>query len=186
MPGRDAQRLTRDDTVLVVLDAQERLMPVVQDSERVVRRIVTAIEGAKVLGLPIVATEQYPQGLGRMVPPILNALGEIQPVQKITFSCFADTTFLRQVYTLIRNTLLVVGVEAHVCVLQTVLDALGRGLQAHVAADAVSSRNPLDKEVALRRVAQAGAVVTTVETALFELLREAGTEEFRRLHALIK
>jgi nicotinamidase-related amidase len=174
--------LERERTALVVVDVQEAFRPAVLDFERVAANAATLVRGAHALGLPVVATEQYPKGLGATVPEVAEHLGAVEPLEKVCFSAAdADGFDLGG-----RGQALVCGIESHVCVSQTAHGLLERGFEVHVARDAVSSRTEENRELGLHKMEQAGAVVTSVETALFELLGEAGTDEFKQVQALVK
>lgn len=178
--------LDRARAALLVVDVQERLMPVIDGAERVILNIRRLIQGASILGLPILATEQYPRGLGPTVQLLRELLPPDRTREKITFSCLGEPPVFENLRTSGRDTLLVCGAEAHVCVCQTVHDCLAAGYRVHVAADAVSSRAPENRALALERMARAGAIVTSTEMALFELLERAGTDEFRAVSKLVK
>ena len=174
--------LRRDSATLVVVDAQEAFRPAVLDFDRVVHNAAVLVQGARALGVPVVATEQYPKGLGRTVPEVAEHLNGAEPIEKTCFSAARADGF----ETGDRKQALVCGIEAHVCVLQTVGDLLERGLEVHVARDAVTSRTEENREVGIERMRAEGAVVTSVETALFELLGAAGSDEFKTVQRLIK
>ena len=178
--------LRREQTALIVVDAQEKLLPAVHDSDAVLRAIRVLVEGARVLGVPVLVAEQYPKGLGPTVDALSNVLGDAPRHPKTSFSCLGDEPFLAALESLDRDQVLLCGIEAHVCVLQTALDVLENGWMAAVAADATSSRNPKHCDWALERLRRAGAVVTCVESALFEMLGAAGTEEFKAVSRLVK
>jgi len=165
-----------------VVDVQEAFRPAVLDFERVAHNAAVLIEGANALGVPVVATEQYPKGLGRTVPEVAKHLDGAEPLEKVCFSAADAEGFDLEG----REQALVCGIEAHVCVSQTALDLLDRGLEVHVASDAVTSRTEENRDVGLRKLERAGAVVTSVETALFELLGAAGSEEFKTVQRLVK
>lgn len=182
-----AELLSRDDSVLVVVDVQEKLVPAVPDSSRVIERAGLLLAAAGVLGVPVIATEQYPRGLGPTVEALRKALpAGCEPIEKTDFSCVPVPEFASRLMTLGRDQVVVAGLEAHVCVGQTVLDLLGAGKRVFVPADAVASRRADDAAVALRRIERAGAVVTTAEAVVFEWLRRAGTAEFKALSAVIR
>ena len=183
-----AKKLTldREDTVLVVVDVQERLLPVIHGHEALLANIVRLVRGAQILEVPVICSEQYPKGLGPTVGQLAEALAGVDRQEKITFSCLRDDGLARTLENTGKSTLLVCGIESHVCVTQTVLDAIEKGLSVHVAADAVSSRNPENKRTALERLAAAGATITSTESALFELLGRAGTEQFKAISRLVK
>ena len=146
------------------------------------RNASTLLQGAPALGVPVVVTEQYPRGLGRTVPEVAEQLDGIEPIEKVCFSAAAADGF----DTGGRDQAIVCGIETHVCVWQTAHDLLDRGLEVHVARDAVSSRTEENREVGLRKMEAAGAAVTSVETALFELLGAAGSDEFKSVQRLIR
>lgn len=174
--------LRRDATLLVVVDAQEAFRPAVLDFDRVIHNTAVLVQGAHALGVPVVVTEQYPKGLGHTVPEVAEHLNGVEPIEKVCFSAAAGDGFDPGG----RQQALVCGIETHVCVSQTAHDLLDRGLEVHVARDAVTSRTEENREVGLRKMERAGAVVTSVETALFELLGAAGSDEFKTVQRLIK
>jgi nicotinamidase-related amidase len=173
--------LDRAGTALVVVDVQEAFRPVVLDFDRVAARSAILVQGAHALGLPVIVTEQYPKGLGATVPEVAEHLDE-QPIDKVCFSAARaegfDLAGARQA--------VVCGIEAHVCVNQTVADLLDAGTQVHVAVDAVSSRSEIDRDTGIHKMERSGAVLTTVETALLELVGAAGSDEFKEIQRLIK
>jgi nicotinamidase-related amidase len=174
--------LGRQSTLLVVVDAQEAFRSAVLDFDRVIHNVAVLVQGANALDVPVVVTEQYPKGLGRTVPEVAEHLNGAEPIEKVAFSAAAADGFDAGG----RGQALVCGIEAHVCVSQTTHDLLERGLEVHVARDAVSSRTEENREVGIRKMEAAGAIVTSVETALFELLGAAGSEEFKTVQRLIK
>jgi nicotinamidase-related amidase len=175
-------RLDPSRTALVVVDVQEAFRRAIPDFDRVVSATETLIGGAEAIGVPILVTEQYPRGLGKTVPEVAERLPDgVEPLEKLCFAASQADGFDLDG----RDQVLVCGVEAHVCVNQTALDLLDRGLEVHVARDAVSSRSEENRTVGLDRMERAGAVITSVETALFELLGKAGTDEFKHVQRLI-
>lgn len=174
--------LDRERTALVVIDVQEAFRPAVGEFETVAANTAALVQGARILGLPIVVTEQYPRGLGSTVPEVLDALGGAPRLEKTVFSAARAEGF----HLAGRTQALVCGIETHVCVSQTVHDLLADGLEVHVVADAVSSRTALNRRIGLEKMAQRGAVVTSTETALFELVGAAGTDEFKAIQKLVK
>lgn len=177
-----SRTLDRDRTALVVIDVQEAFRKAVGRFEEVAGATATLIRGARILGLPIVVTEQYPRGLGDTVPEVLDALGDDVPRhEKVVFSaCRAEGFDLQG-----RDQALVCGIETHVCVNQTVHDLLDAGVQTHVAADAVSSRTDANRDLGLHKMEASGAIVTSVETALFELVGAAGSDDFKAIQRLV-
>jgi nicotinamidase-related amidase len=173
--------LDRNRAALVVIDVQEAFRKAVADFDRVAAETARLVQGARVLELPIVVSEQYPQGLGETVPEVAEHLEGIARVAKLCFSAAAAEGFdLRG-----RDQALVCGIETHVCVSQTAHDLLDRGIEVHVASDAVSSRTLENKELGLHKMEGSGAVLTSVETALFELVGAAGTDEFKQVQRLV-
>ena len=175
-------KLDPERTTLVVVDVQEAFRKAIPDFERVAKATAALIEGAEAIGIPIVITEQYPKGLGETVPEVAEHLPDgTEPLEKVCFSATdADGFDLGG-----RDQALVCGIETHVCVNQTALGLLGSGIEVQVAEDAVASRFEGNKRVGLHKMERAGAVMTSVETALFELLGKAGTDEFKRVQKLI-
>ncbi len=176
-------KLERERAVLVVVDVQEAFRKAVPDFDRVAEAVGTLVRGAAAMGVPIVVTEQYPKGLGATVPAVAEHLpAGIEPVEKVRFSAAeADGFDLGG-----RGQALVCGIETHVCVNQTVLDLLGRGLEVQVVSDAVGSRSDENRELGLRRAERAGGDLTSVEMALFELLGGSDAPEFKQVQELVK
>jgi len=171
-------RLDRTTAILLIIDVQEKLMPVITNREQVEGNIVRLIRGAQILGVPILITEQYVKGLGQTVAPLRQALGEAyKPIEKSCFSGYRE---------LERKHVVVAGVESHVCVYQTVSDLLANGYEVTLVADAVSSRTLENKEIALRRMTNDGAKLSSTEMTLFELTAASGTDEFRAISKLVK
>jgi nicotinamidase-related amidase len=179
-------KLDRSRAALVVVDVQEAFRPAVLDFERVAASVATLVRGARVLGLPTLVTEQYPKGLGRTVPEVAEHLDEVEPIEKLCFSAAEAGEFAERLSASGRDQVLLGGIESHVCVNQTADDLLRSGSEVHVAQDAVSSRSEENRALGLHKMETAGAVITSVETALFELLRAAGTPEFKEIQKLVK
>jgi nicotinamidase-related amidase len=175
-------KLKPDRTTLVVVDVQEGFRKAIPDFERVAKATATLIEGAELLGIPIVVTEQYPKGLGETAPEVAEHLPEgTEPLEKVVFSAAEAEGFDLEG----RDQALVCGIESHVCVGQTAIDLLEAGVEVQVPLDGVASRTEENKRVGLHKMERAGAVLTSVEAALFELLGGAGTYEFKRIQELI-
>jgi nicotinamidase-related amidase len=172
------------DTALVVVDIQEKLVGAIAGSARIVRNTRRLIDAAKLLGLGVVATEQYPEGLGRTVAELAERLGPA--ASKLTFSCRGCPELFADLRGRGVSKLLVAGIEAHVCVQQTVLDLLADGWRMYVAVDAVGSRFEIDYQTALRRMESAGATLTTTEAAMFEWCQAAGTPEFKQISRWVR
>lgn len=182
-------KLDRNQTVLVVVDVQERLMPVIHEHEVVEANIERLVRGCSELRIPAIVTEQYVKGLGTTVERVRLALeetGGYRPIEKACFSAFGADAFTTQLAVLERKQVLLSGVEAHVCVYQTAVGLLAAGYAVSLVSDALSSRAPQNKEVAIRRLMAEGVQLTSTEMALFELLGVAGTGEFRAISRLVK
>lgn len=182
-------RIPEERSLLVVVDVQERLLPVMSDHDLVTDRVVRLIRGIATLGLPMLMTEQYRKGLGPTVDPVASAFregGGGEPIEKMAFSCCDEPAFVRALSGLGRRFVLLAGIESHVCMLQTSIDLLKAGYQPVVPADVTSSRFKEDKDFALRRLEKEGAIVTTSEALLFELTRVTGTSRFKEISKLVK
>ena len=182
-------RLQRSEALLVIIDVQERLMPVIDQREEVERNIVRLIHGCRVLGVAPILTEQYVKGLGPTVGEVREALEETfgyAPIEKSCFSAFGSDELQAALRAYRRRQILVAGVEAHVCVWQTVSDLLVNGYEVTSIADATSSRTPQNKDIALRRMVHEGAKLSSTEMALFEMTIASGTDEFRAISKLVK
>jgi nicotinamidase-related amidase len=178
--------LTTDKTVLLVIDIQERLFPVMHDKEELLRRVLKLIRGARVLDIPIVLTEQYPRGLGSTLPEIKELLPDVKPIEKVVFNCCNEAAFCRALEALRRKQVLICGIEAHICVYQTAMALMRAGYEVQVVGDGVSSRRHEDKLVALFRMGAAGISPTTMEMALFELLKVARGDKFKAISNIVK
>ena len=174
-------RLTKADTALVIVDMQERLLPAIHEHERVVANVRLLLRAATALELPVVMTTQYSKGLG----PAHGLISELAPgrvpLDKLTFSCFGSADFRQEVGATRAKSLLLCGVEAHICVLQTGLDALAADYQVHVVTDATGSRTAANATLGHRRLESAGAVLSCAEMAIYELLGASGTAAFKAL-----
>jgi nicotinamidase-related amidase len=179
--------LDPSQAMLLVIDMQERLMPAIADGERVLARAATMAQAARLLGLPVVLSEQYRKGLGPTVAPLVEALGAgIEPIEKITFGCMGSPELRQALAATGRRQMILCGVETHVCVLRTALEALAEGWQVFLAEDAVGSRRLADRQSALARLAQAGVVPASVEMLVMEALGRAGTEAFKAVQPLVR
>jgi nicotinamidase-related amidase len=175
-------KLDRDRAALVVIDVQEAFRKAIPSFDDVARGVAALIRGAEAVDVPIVVTEQYPKGLGRTVPEVADRLpGGVTPIEKVCFSAPEAEGFDLGA----RKQALVCGIETHVCVNQTVLDLLDDGIEVHVALDAVGSRFEESRQVGIEKARRAGAVITNVETALFELVGRAGTDEFKEIQRVV-
>jgi nicotinamidase-related amidase len=178
--------LNAENTALILVDFQEKLMRAMHDKEPLLENAARLVAGAKILGLPILWSEQNPKGLGETVPELKDLLADYAPVTKLSFSCCGEPDFMKRLENLNRRQLLVAGIEAHVCVYQTVADLIANGYEVEVVADAVSSRTPANKAVGLEKCGKLGAGTTSAETALFELLRVAEGDRFKQMLKVVK
>jgi nicotinamidase-related amidase len=176
----------KSDTVLLIVDLQDRLAVSMKMRDAVINNCLHLIELAKIQNIPILVTEQYPEGLGQTVTEIRDALTVYQPVEKLAFSCCGEPAFMNALKALKRKTVLLAGMETHVCILQTCVDLLERGFNVHLVRDAVCSRTKENWETGTEFMRDAGAIVTCTETVLFQLLKVAGTEEFKAISKRIK
>jgi nicotinamidase-related amidase len=178
--------LSPERTALIVVDIQGKIARAMHDHETLIDDIEKLVRGAQALEIPIILTEQNPEGLGPTIPEISGLLASIEPVRKLCFNCCENERFLQELEKLNRRQLLLAGIEMHVCVYQTAAALLDAGYEVQVVADAVSSRTPQNKEIGLGKVREAGGSVTSVETALFELLRVAAGDKFKKILKIVK
>lgn len=176
--------MSRNDSALLVVDVQDKLLRLIPAHRKLVWNIRRLIDGAKVLGVPVAATEQYPKGLGPTTGELAERLDEIPA--KLAFSCGGCPDIFARLQDQGVHKILVVGIETHVCIQQSVFDLLAEGFSVYVAVDATGSRFSVDYETALRRMDSAGATLTTTEAALFEWCDEAGTPEFKKISTLVQ
>jgi len=187
---KDAARqpLSADQAALVVVDIQEKLLPPIHQKEQLVRNSQLLLRLAGILKIPVVATTQYAKGLGKTVPEIASLLPPDEPIDKLQFGCFASPEFRSALKALPgrRNTVLLCGMETHICVMQTALGALEQGYLVHVASDAVGSRSEWNWKIGLERMRAAGALISSTEMIIYELLGGSGTAEFKQMLQYLK
>ena len=183
---RNQKILRTENTALLIIDVQERILKVMRKHERLMENSLKLLRGFKIMNLPVFYTEQYPKGLGSTVQELKEELVEIEAIQKMSFSCSGAGDLFDDLKKKNIEQVVVCGIESHVCVQQTVLDLLAEGFQVNVAADAVSSRKKIDYKIALDRIRGNGAEVTTVESILFELLNVCGTDQFKAVSKIVK
>lgn len=194
--GNQVLKLRKEDAVLVGIDFQEKIMPAMKGKEELEEVAVKLVKGCRILGVPVIMTQQYTKGLGLTIPSVTAALteslgeeiaaAEFTPIEKTSFSAMSEPTFVEALEKLGRRTVIIAGIEAHVCVQQTVIDLLEKGYTVFVANDAIASRNNTDKKYSQRRMGDAGAIGTTMESILFELLGGAKQPGFKQISALVK
>src|SRR5260370_4750158 len=181
------RRLRADDCVLGVIDIQERLLPPIHEKELLIRNSQLLIRLANTFSLPVVVTTQYSKGLGETVHEIMSLSLGNKPVDKLEFGCFGNGEFCSAISMLAgRNTLLLCGMETHICVMQTAVGALNQGLNVHVAADAVGSRAELNWKLGLERMKEAGTVISSTEMMIYELLGKSGSPSFKEMLQYLK
>ena len=178
--------LTTKHTLLLVIDVQGKLADLAWRAETIQKNVGILIEGAKVLDIPMVATEQYPKGLGSTIPAIAEKLGDARVIEKNSFSCCAEYDFEIMLTEMHKTDIIVCGIETHVCVYQTVRDLLALGYNVHLVTDAASSRTEENWKLGVRKCETMGANLTSTEMLLFELLRKSGTEQFKAISKLVK
>ena len=178
--------LKTENVVLLIVDIQGNLAHAMHGKELLFKNVQKLIKGIQVLGIPIVWLEQNPQGLGPTIPEISDILANIQPISKMSFSCCQNDRFMQALKALNRKQVLVAGIETHICVYQTSVDLVNLGYEVQVVADAVSSRNLENKEIGLQKMRDSGVSLTSVETALFELLKVAEGERFKEILKIVK
>ena len=178
--------LTVTDSVLLVIDVQEKLFRVMYQKEQLDDNLQRLIKGIKVLEIPVLVTEQYPQGLGPTIPEIAQLLAGVKPYPKVNFSCCGDEAFLQAFKRLGRKQALIAGIESHVCVYQTAADLIAAGYEVYVVGDAVSSRTEQNRDTGLKMMIQLDAKLTSTEAALFELLKVAKGDKFKAISQIVR
>lgn len=179
-------RLIKDDTILLVIDIQEKLFPHMTDHDLLEKNTGILIEGMKTMDIPILVTEQYTKGLGYTIQSINDILEHRPKTEKVAFSCCDSADFMKELNTSGKKNVLIAGIEAHVCVLQTAIDLIEAGFDVAIVSDCISSRKFTDKETALLRMQQEGALLTSYESVLFELCRYSGSQQFKSISKLVK
>ncbi len=180
-------RILKEDTLALVIDVQYRLFTHIYDYDNLEFHILRLIKGLQVLNVPIHITEQYVKGLGPTIQTIQEELDEdYKPIEKMEFSCLDNENYAQALKSSNKKNVIIMGIESHVCVLQTVIDLIAAGYQAIVIEDCVSSRKLSDKNTAINRMRIEGAIITSYEAILFELCRVSGTEEFKAISKIVK
>ncbi len=185
-PG--AWRVDRNSSFLLVVDMQEKLVPAIHRNQQIIANIGLLLRLASILNLPVMLTTQYQKGLGATIPEIASLTPGLEPVDKVEFGCFGNDLFCQRLKDRFprANTILLTGIESHICVAQTALGALEQGYLVHVASDAVGSRSESNWQVGLRRMERAGALLSSTEMMLYELLGQSGTAEFKAILPFLK
>ena len=181
--GFNQRMVTKDDCVLIIIDEQDRLMPVIAGREVLIQNALRLLKFSQLLDIPIVITEQ--EKLGPTLSEVKAEAVGIRPIGKVHFNCFMSEEFERTLQKLERKILILVGVEAHICVTQTALHAL-QSFKVHIVADAIGSRAADNRDIAIERMRQAGAIITSTEMFIYEVLQRAGTDKFKAALQLVK
>lgn len=176
-------RITAENSIGLVIDMQERLFAVMYDKESLLFNCKKLIDGMKIFNLPMMLTQQYTKGLGQTLPSLCV---DCHPIEKTSFSCYKNHEFKSDLHQLQKRNIIICGIEAHICVLQTALDLKEMGFNPIVVVDCISSRRPYDKEIAVMRMRQEEIMITTYESALFELCKDATSEHFKEIAQLVK
>ena len=183
---RHSQILSRERALFLVIDFQQKLLAAIKESESLLQNCVKLIRFAKIFGLPIIWTEQYPKGLGYTDDSVKSELDHLKPVEKLSFSCFGEPGFVQLLSGYPTTQLIICGIETHICVEQTALDAIEAGYQTHVVSDACGSRKGSDHDLGLHKMAQAGAILTSAEMAMYEIITRSDAKEFREVLKIVK
>jgi nicotinamidase-related amidase len=178
--------LKTDNAILLVIDVQEKLFRAIYQKEQLLDNFQRLIKGIKVLEVPIMVTEQYPQGLGATIPEMAQLMPDIKPLPKVCFSCCADEAILHELKKLNRNQILIAGIESHICVYQTAADLIAAGFEVYVVSDVISSRTGQNRNVGIKMMTQLGAKLTSTEAALFELLKVAKGDKFKAISQIVR
>ena len=182
----DIKRIKKEDAILTAIDFQEKLLPAMFEADKVEAAAIKLAAGLNVMGVPEIVTTQYAKGLGPTAPAVEEALGEFEPIDKSSFSAWNNEEYKAALQKSGRKTVILMGIETHICVEQTALDLLENGYTVFVPADCVQSRNPVNKELSLRRMEAAGVVITCAESVLYELLGSSRAVEFKAISAIVK
>jgi nicotinamidase-related amidase len=178
--------LILDKAILIIVDIQGKLAHLMYEKKALFENLQKVIKGARILKIPILWVEQNPKGLGPTIPEIANLLSDIRPISKLSFSCCRNNFFVQALKDSNRGQVLIAGIETHVCVYQTAVDLMDLGYEVQVVADAVSSRTVENKKIGLQKIRDAGVSLTSTETALFELLKVAEGEQFKKILKIVK
>lgn len=179
-------RINKERSVALIIDVQERIFPVIHDHGTLAKNLSILIQGLRIIGVPVVVTEQYVKGLGPTIPELTPYMEGLTRLEKLSFSCCDDPKVMEKMAVMGKEFVIIAGIESHVCVLQTALDLKANGYHPVVVEDCISSRLENNKKIAIERMRQDGAIITSYESLLFELLRYSGTEEFKAVSKLVK
>lgn len=178
--------LSRNDTLLLIIDVQDKLAATMNQRAKVISNIQKLVFTAEKLNMPVIVTEQYPKGLGKTVPEIIENLNKYEPIEKVTFSCCKENKFINKLKEVNKKNIIICGMETHVCVQQTSLELVELGFRVYVIGDATCSRRKESWKFSLHRIRAGGAVVTTAESVIFELLESSNQPEFKDILSILK
>jgi nicotinamidase-related amidase len=179
-------KLKNERSVLVIIDVQTKLLSVMHNYPLLLENLKKLIRGAQVLEVPIIFTEQYPKGLGQIHPEIVSLAPDQNPVSKMAFSCCSEENFMNELRKTNRDQVIVCGIESHICVYQTCRDLIDKKYEVHLVTDCISSRRPENTELSVTKLQAYGVFPTSVEMALFEMLKDASNEAFKKIAKIIK
>lgn len=179
-------KANRENSVLVVIDFQEKLMPIIDKNDELKRSVDKLIRGCRILDIPVLVSQQYTKGLGETIPVLKEALESFDPIEKTSFSCCGEPTFIQELEKAGKKTVIIAGIEAHICVQQTVIDLLELGYEVFLVQDCIGSRTSENKKYAENRMTGSGAIGTTYESILFELCKNAKAKGFKEISKLVK
>jgi nicotinamidase-related amidase len=179
-------RILKEHALAMVVDVQEKLFPHIHDFQQLEQNISILVNGFKLLNVPVIVTEQYKKGLGETIPSLARLVKEYPHSEKTSFSCCDDPGIMEEIEISSKRNIILAGIEAHVCLLQTAIDLKERGFRTIVVEDCIASRNPENKRIAITRLVQEGVLITSYESILFELCRYSGTEQFKAISKLVK
>lgn len=186
MVQRHPNLVNKNDIILIIIDVQEKLIPKIFQKDLIIKNIIKIIQFSKMLNIQIVLTEQYPKGLGHTIPEIKENLTYYEPIEKVSFSCFGSSEFATKISEIEAKTLVIAGIETHICVNQTALDAIFRNFKVHVISDAVSSRTKENWETGICKMRDNDVVISSTEMFIYEILEKAGTDNFKKCLPLLK
>jgi nicotinamidase-related amidase len=179
-------KIIQGNTAAIIIDIQEKLLPHMYESDRMLGNCLKLTEGLQHLSIPLLVTQQYTKGLGNTVPQLIDKIHDFRYIEKMSFSCFMDPVFKMELLKLNKQNIVIYGIESHICVLQTCIDLLSEGFIPFVVEDCVSSRKQNDKNISIERMRQEGARISTTESVLFELTGKSGTDLFKKISGIIK
>lgn len=178
--------IERDDAICVVVDLQEKLLPAMHEAKTLENNNIKLLKGMKTLGIPMLVTQQYTKGIGETVSSVKEVIGDFTHIEKTSFSCMDEPEFRKAIESCDKGTVILTGIEAHICVEQTAIDLIKEGYNVALVTDCIQSRNPQNKERSIMRLANAGVIITTYESVLYELLGNSKAPEFKAISAIVK